>query len=137
MFDARDLLGAMLGSGMGGRNPRMGSLGGGGLGGMLGSGMGGVLSSGGMMGGLAGRRMGGGGLQGALLGVLGGIAANALQRRLQESSSTPSASLQPAADQASTSGPASGCGPARRDWKIAGDLGGRGCRLRRPGRGPG
>ena len=92
MFDTRDLLGAMLGSGMGGRNPRMGSLGGGGLGGMLGGGMGGLgggLSGGGMMGGLAGRRMGGGGLQGALLGVLGGIAANALQRRLQGSPSTP------------------------------------------------
>jgi uncharacterized membrane protein YebE (DUF533 family) len=110
MFDTRDLLGAMLGTGMGGRNPRMGSLDGGGLGGMLGGGMGGLgggLSGGGMLGGLAGRRMGGGGLQGALLGVLGGIAANALQRRLQGSPSTSSASWQPAADQSSTSRPTS------------------------------
>ena len=84
MFDSRDLLGAMLGSGMGGRNPRMG-----GLGGMLGgggqSGLGTTLPGGGMLGGglAGGRRTGGGGLQGALLGVLGGIAMNALQRRMQ------------------------------------------------------
>ena len=70
MFDSRDLLGAMLGSGMGGRNPRMG-----GLGGMLGggglSGLGTTLPGGGMLGGLTGgRRTGGGGLQGALLAFL-------------------------------------------------------------------
>jgi uncharacterized protein YidB (DUF937 family) len=44
MFDTRDLLGAMLGTGMGGRNPRMGGLGGMlGGGGMPGGGLGGML----------------------------------------------------------------------------------------------
>jgi len=115
MFDTRDLLGAMLGTGMGGRNPRMGGLGGmlgggggmpGGLGGMLGGGggmpggLGGMLGGGGGMGGLGGGGMGGlggmlggggmrpgggmGGLQGALIGMLGGVAMSALQRRMMQ-----------------------------------------------------
>ncbi len=46
MFDTRDLLGAMLGSGMGGRNPRMAGFGGR-PGGMLGGGMGGLGGLGG------------------------------------------------------------------------------------------
>ena len=95
MFDTRDLLGAMLGSGMGGRNPRMagfgsrsgGMLGGGGLGGMLGGGgLGGGGLGGGMMGG--GIRPGGGGgmsgMQGMLLGALGTFAVNALRQRMQQ-----------------------------------------------------
>ncbi len=96
MFDTRDLLGAMLGSGMGGRNPRMagfgsrsgGMLGGGGLGGMLGGGgrggLGGAGLGGGMMG---GTRPGGGGMsgmQGMLLGALGTFAVNALRQRMQQ-----------------------------------------------------
>jgi uncharacterized membrane protein YebE (DUF533 family) len=90
MFNNRDLLGAMLGSGMGGRNPRMSGLGGGGglggLGGLLGGsggglgGMGGLGGGGGMLGG--GMRRGGG-LQGGLIGMLGGIAMSALARRMQ------------------------------------------------------
>ena len=63
MFDTRDLLGAMLGTGMGGRNPRMG-----GPGGMLGGGGG----MGGMPGGLGGMLGGGGGMPGGLGGMLGG-----------------------------------------------------------------
>jgi uncharacterized membrane protein YebE (DUF533 family) len=72
MFDTRDLLGAMLGTGMGGRNPRMGGLGGmlGGGGGMPG-GLGGILGGGGMPGGLGGM-LGGGGLGGGGMGGLGG-----------------------------------------------------------------
>jgi uncharacterized membrane protein YebE (DUF533 family) len=97
MFDSRDLLGAMLGSGMGGRNPRMAGLGYGGGGGMPGGGglggLGSILGGasgggglGGMMGG--GTRAGGmGGMQGALLGVLGGLAVSALQRRMREGAS--------------------------------------------------
>jgi hypothetical protein len=54
MFDTRDLLGAMLGSGMGGRNPRMAGFGGrsGGMlgGGGLGGGLGGMLGRGGRRG---------------------------------------------------------------------------------------
>lgn len=93
MFDTRDLLGAMLGSGMGGRNPRMAGFGGR-SGGMLGGGgMGGLGGGGGLPGGgIAGRRGGGGGglggMQGALLGVLGGIAVSALQRRMQGAAAT-------------------------------------------------
>lgn len=80
MFNSRGLLGALLGSGMGGRNPRMG-----GLGGLLsGGGLGGAPRSGSMLGRMVGGgRTGGSGVQGALLGVLGGIAVNALQRRTQ------------------------------------------------------
>ena len=102
MFDTRDLLGGMLGSGMGGRNPRMagfgsrsggmlgggGMMGGGGLGGMLGGGgrggLGGAGLGGGMMG---GTRPGGGGMsgmQGMLLGALGTFAVNALRQRMQQ-----------------------------------------------------
>ena len=100
MFDTRDLLGAMLGSGMGGRNPRMagfgsrsggmlgggGMMGSGGLGGMLGGGgLGGGGLGGGMMGGM---RPGGGGgmsgMQGMLLGALGTFAVNALRQRIQQ-----------------------------------------------------
>jgi uncharacterized membrane protein YebE (DUF533 family) len=106
MFDTRDLLGAMLGSGMGGRNPRMagfgrsgGMLGGGGLGGMLG-GRGGGGGGGGL-----------GGMQGALLGVLGGIAVSALQRRMQGAVATRAAPPpQPVPDQAAGPIP----GPAAR-----------------------
>jgi uncharacterized membrane protein YebE (DUF533 family) len=111
MFDTRDLLGAMLGTGMGGRNPRMGGMlgGGGGMGGMPG-GLGGMLGGGGMPGGLGGMLGGGGlgggglggmlggggmggmgrgggmggGLQGALIGMLGGVAMSALQRRMMQ-----------------------------------------------------
>ena len=116
MFDTRDLLGAMLGSGMGGRNPRMGGLGGGGLGGMLGGGgglggLGGALP-GGMMGGLGGRGVGGGGLQGALLGVLGGIAVNALQRRMQAPATAHPSHRQPAFAQPSASGAGFAAGTA-------------------------
>ena len=77
MFDTRDLLGAMLGSGMGGRNPRMAG---------FGSRSGGMLGGGGMMGG--GIRPGGGGgmsgMQGMLLGALGTFAVNALRQRMQQ-----------------------------------------------------
>ena len=60
MFDTRDLLGAMLGSGMGGRNPRMAG---------FGSRSGGMLGGGGMMGGGGlGGMLGGGGLGGGGLG---------------------------------------------------------------------
>jgi uncharacterized membrane protein YebE (DUF533 family) len=96
MFDTRDLLGAMLGSGMGGRNPRMagfgsrsggmlggGMMGGGGLGGMLGGGRSG-LGGGGMMGGSPRSGGGLGGMQGMLLGALGTIAVSALRRRMQQ-----------------------------------------------------
>ena len=110
MFDTRDLLGAMLGSGMGGRNPRMAGfgsrsggmlgggsmMGGGGLGGMLG---GGGLGGGGMMGGM---RPGGGGMsgmQGVLLGALGTFAVNALRQRMQQAA-------QPAPDPVSAPQPA-------------------------------
>jgi uncharacterized membrane protein YebE (DUF533 family) len=95
MFDTRDLLGTMLGSGMGGRNPRMagfGSRSGGRLGGggMMGGGMGGLGR--GLGGGLPGGMMGGGtrssgglgGMQGVLLGALGTIAVSALRRRMQQ-----------------------------------------------------
>lgn len=91
MFDTRDLLGAMLGTGMGGRNPRMGGLGGmlGGGGGMPG-GLGGMLGGGGMMpggGGLGGMLGGGGGLgglgggMGGLGGMLGGGGMGGMGRR--------------------------------------------------------
>jgi uncharacterized membrane protein YebE (DUF533 family) len=86
MFDAQNLLGAMLSSGFGGRNPRMAGFGGypGGMmrrGGMMGHG--GFPAAGPMMGGV---RPGGGmsGTQGAVLGVLGGLAVSALQRHLQQ-----------------------------------------------------
>jgi uncharacterized membrane protein YebE (DUF533 family) len=102
MFDTRDLLGAMLGSGMGGRNPRMagfgsrsggmlgggGMMGGSGLGGMLGGGGLGGLGGGGLGGGMmGGMRPGGGGMsgmQGVLLGALGTFAVNALRQRMQQ-----------------------------------------------------
>ena len=109
MFDSRDLLGAMLGSGMGGRNPRMAGFGygsgGGGLGGLgsilggtsgggAGSGLEGLggrgMQGGGLSGLLGSGRAGGGlggGMQGALLGVLGGLAVSALQRRMREGAS--------------------------------------------------
>ncbi len=80
MFDTRDLLGAMLGSGMGGRNPRMA-----GFGSRSGGMMGGGGLGGGMMGGM---RPGGGGgmsgMQGMLLGALGTFAVNALRQRMQQ-----------------------------------------------------
>jgi uncharacterized membrane protein YebE (DUF533 family) len=124
MFDTRDLLGAMLGSGLGGRNPRMagfggrsggtlggGGLTGGGLGGMLG---GGGLPRGGMMGGMAGGRAGGGmgGMQGALLGVLGGIAVSALQRRMQGAAATRAAPPPAPVPEREAAGPV--LGPAAR-----------------------
>ncbi len=102
MFDTRDLLGAMLGSGMGGRNPRMAGLGGrsggtlggslgggGGLGGMLGGSLGGGGGLGGMLGGRRAAGGGMGGMQGALLGAIGGIAISALQRRMQQQATAP------------------------------------------------
>jgi uncharacterized membrane protein YebE (DUF533 family) len=100
MFDTRDLLGAMLGSGMGGRNPRMagfgsrsgGMLGGGGM--MGGSGLGGMRGGGGLGGGsmMGGMRPGGGGMsgmQGILLGALGTFAVNALRQRMQQPAAQP------------------------------------------------
>jgi uncharacterized membrane protein YebE (DUF533 family) len=135
MFDTRDLLGAMLGSGMGGRNPRMAGFGGrpggmmggggmlgggGGLGGMLGGlgggGMGGLGGGlpGGMMGG--GVRAGGGlgGMQGALLGVLGGVALSALQRRMQQAAAQPAQPAQPAPDPDPVAAPYQAPAPAAR-----------------------
>jgi uncharacterized membrane protein YebE (DUF533 family) len=74
MFDTRDLLGAMLGTGMGGRNPRMGGLGGMlGGGGMPGGGLGGMLGGGGGMPGGLGGMLGGGGMGGLGGGGLGGM----------------------------------------------------------------
>jgi uncharacterized membrane protein YebE (DUF533 family) len=80
MFNTRDLLGTMLGSGMGGRNPRMAG---------FGSRSGGMLGGGGMMGGM---RPGGGGMsgmQGVLLGALGTFAVNALRQRMQQPAAQP------------------------------------------------
>ena len=119
MFDTRDLLGAMLGSGLGGRNPRMagfggrsgGTLGGGGL---TGGGLGGMLGGGGLGGGRAGSG-GLGGMQGALLGVLGGIAVSALQRRMQKAAAARAAPPQPVPDQAAGPIP----GPAARPGSPA------------------
>ena len=109
MFDTQDLLGTMLGSGMGGRNPRMagfgsrsgGMLGGGGM--MGGSGLGGMLGGGGL-GGLGGGGMrpgrgGMSGMQGVLLGALGTFAVNALRQRMQQAA-------QPAPDPVSAPQPA-------------------------------
>ena len=84
-MDARRLLGAMIATGMAGRNQRFGSSGGmgaGGIGGMLGSlaGMGAGAGSGSL-----GRGRSAGGLGGALgggaLGMLAGLAISAMQNR--------------------------------------------------------
>jgi uncharacterized membrane protein YebE (DUF533 family) len=95
MIDSRALLDAMLRSGMGGRNANMGRLeeraggmhgSGGGIAGALAGMLGGRMAGrrGRGLGGLTGRRRSGG-MQGMLLGVLGGIAVSALQRRMQQS----------------------------------------------------
>jgi uncharacterized membrane protein YebE (DUF533 family) len=123
MPNTRDLLGAMLGSGLGGRNPRMAGFGGypggmtgrGGMtrglgGGLPGGAMGGVRPAGGMS-----------GMQGALLGVLGGLAVSAVQRHFQQRTAqaaqpSPEPAPQPAIPAAApASSPAAGAtqaGPA-------------------------
>lgn len=85
-MDARYLLGALMRSGMGGRNPRLGGYG---HGGGMGGGLGGLGAA--MLGGRRATTYGtrGSGLQGALIGMLGGIAMSAVQRKMQERSAPP------------------------------------------------
>ena len=95
-MDARRLLGAMIATGMAGRNQRFGSSGGmgaGGIGGVLGS-LGGIGAAGGS--GSPGRGRSAGGLSGALgggaLGMLAGLAISAMQNRQGKSPMQPAGS---------------------------------------------
>jgi uncharacterized membrane protein YebE (DUF533 family) len=116
MFNTQNLLGAMLSSGFGGRNPRMAGFGGypGGMrrrGGMM-AGPGGFPAAGPMMGGMR-PSSGMSGTQGAMLGVLGGLAVSALQRHLQQRATpaappSPDQALQPATPAAQPASPTAG-----------------------------
>jgi uncharacterized membrane protein YebE (DUF533 family) len=98
-MDARRLLGAMIATGMGGRNQRFdtsGGIGAGGIGGVLGS-LGGIGAAGGSQSLSRGRSAGGlsGAVGGGALGMLAGLAISAMQNRQGKTPMQPTGSGSP------------------------------------------